>query len=201
MSYFLWPHGLQHARLHCPPLAPGVCTHVHWVGNYIQSSRPLWPPSPPALNISQQQDLFPMCSFFTSCSQSIGASALASVLLMTIQDWFPLGYSGLISLQSKGLSRVFSSTTVWKYQFFNIMLSLWSNTYICTWLLEKTIAWTIQTSVNKVISPLFNTLSRLSLLFSNIHTYTYLEVYFWILNSFIDPYVYLYHTALFTVAL
>ena len=173
MAYCLWPHGLQHARLHCPPLAPGVCTHVHWVDNDIQSSHPLWPPSPPALNISQNQDLFPMCWFFTSCSQSIGASALASVLLMTIQDWFPLGYSGWISLQSKGPSRVFSSTTVWKYQFFNIPLSLWSNTYICTCLLEKTIAWTIQTSVNKVISPLFNTLSRFIIAFFPIYIHTH----------------------------
>ena len=79
---------------------------------------------------------FPMSWLFTS-GQSIGASALASALPMTIQAWFPLGLSCLISLQSKGLSRVFSNTTVRKQQFFSTQLSLWSNSYIHTWLLEK----------------------------------------------------------------
>ena len=75
--------------------------------------------------------------FFTSGGQSTRASALASVIPMSIQDWFPLGLTGWISLQSKGLSRVFSNTTVQKHQFFGIQPSLWSNSHIHTWLLEK----------------------------------------------------------------
>ena len=80
---------------------------------------------------------FPMNQFFTSGGQSIGASASASVLPMNIQDWFPLEWTGWISLQSKGLSRVFFNTTVQKYQFFSAQLSLWFNSHIHTWLLEK----------------------------------------------------------------
>ena len=80
---------------------------------------------------------FLMSQFFTSGGQSIGASASASVLPMTIQDWFPLGLTGWISLQSKGHSRVFSNTKVQKYQFFSAQLSLWLNSHIQTWLLEK----------------------------------------------------------------
>ena len=80
---------------------------------------------------------FSMSQFFTSGSQSIGASASASVLPMNFQDWSPLGLTGLISLLSKGLSRVLSNTTVQKHQFFGAQLSLWSNSYIHTWLLEK----------------------------------------------------------------
>ena len=74
---------------------------------------------------------------FTSDGQTIGASVSASVLLMNIQDWFPLGMTGLISLQFKGLSRVFSNTTVQKHEFFSVQTSLWSNSHIHTWLLEK----------------------------------------------------------------
>ena len=81
--------------------------------------------------------VFSMSQFFASGGQSIGVSALASVLPMNIQGWFPLGLTGLISLQSKELSRVFSSTTVRKYQFFGIPPSLWSNSHIHTWLLER----------------------------------------------------------------
>ena len=80
---------------------------------------------------------FPMNQFFTSGDQSIGVSASASVLPMNIQDWFPLRLTGLIFLQSKGLSRVFFNTTVQKHQFFGTQLSLWSNSHIHTWLLEK----------------------------------------------------------------
>ena len=81
--------------------------------------------------------IFPVSQFFTSGGQSIGASASASVLPMTIQDWFPLGLTGLISLQSKGLSRVFSNATVQMHQFFGAQLSLWSNSHNHMWLLEK----------------------------------------------------------------
>ena len=80
---------------------------------------------------------FPMSQFFASGGQSIGVSASASVLPMNIQDWFPLGWTGLFSLQSKGLSRVFSCTTIRKYWFFGAQLSLRSNSHIHTWLLEK----------------------------------------------------------------
>ena len=79
----------------------------------------------------------PVSHFFTSGSQSIGVSASASILPANIQDWFPLGLTCLISLPSKGLSRVFSNTTVQKHQFFGAQLSLWSNSHIHTWLLEK----------------------------------------------------------------
>ena len=101
-----------------------------------------------------------MSRLFTSGGQSIRASA--SVLPMNIQDWFPLGWTGWISLQSKGLglSRVFYSTTTQKHQFFGTQPSLWSNSHIQTWLLEKTIALTIRTFVGKMISLLFNMLSR-----------------------------------------
>ena len=80
---------------------------------------------------------FPMSRLFASGGQNIGASASAPVLPMNIQGWFPLGLTGFISLQSKGFSRVFSSTTFWKHQFFSAQLSLRSNSYICIWLLEK----------------------------------------------------------------
>ena len=107
-------------------------TNVHWVGDAIQPSHPLSPPSPPTSNLSQHQGL-QMSQFFTSAS--------ASALPMNIQDWFPLGLTGWISLQTKELSRVFSNITVQKYQFFGAQLSLWSNSHIHTWLLEKPQLW------------------------------------------------------------
>ena len=93
-------------------------THVHQVGDAIQPSHPLLSPSPPALNLSPTWGSFQMSQLFTSGGQSIGVSASASVLPMNIQHWFPLGWTGWISLQSKGLARVFSNTTVQKHQFF-----------------------------------------------------------------------------------
>ena len=80
---------------------------------------------------------FPRNHFFASGGQSIGVSASTSVLPMNIQDWFPFGLTSWISLQSKGLSRVFSNTIVQKHQFYSTQLSLWSNSHIHTWLLEK----------------------------------------------------------------
>ena len=112
-------------------------THAHWVGDAVQPSHPLSSPSPPAFNLSQHSGSFPISQFFTSGGQCIGASASASVLPMNIQGQFPLGLTGLISLQSKGLSRVFSNTTVQKYQFFSAQLSLWSKSPIHIWLLEN----------------------------------------------------------------
>ena len=110
-------------------------TYVHWVSDAIQPSHPLSSPSPPAFNLSQHQGLISMSQLFASGSQSTKASA--SVLPMTIQDWFPLGCTGWIALHSMGLSRVFSNTTAQKHQFFGTQPSLWSNSYIHTWLLEK----------------------------------------------------------------
>ena len=107
---------------------------------------------------------FPMSQFFTSGGQSIGDSASASVLPMNIQDRLPLGLNYWISLQSKGLSRVFSNTAVQKHQFFGTQLSLWSTShpYMTT---GKTIALTTWTFVGKVMSLLFNKLSRLVITF------------------------------------
>ena len=99
-------------------------TPVHWVGDAIQSSHPLLSPSPPSFNLSQQGGSFPVSQFFASGGQSIGVSASSSILPMNIQDWFPLEFTGLVSLQSKGLSRVFSNTTVQKHQFFGAQLFL-----------------------------------------------------------------------------
>ena len=101
-----------------------------------------------------------MSWLFTSGGQNIGAAASASVLTVNIQGWFPLGVTGLISLQLKCLSRVFSNTTVQKHQFFSAQPTLWSNSHIHTRLLEKTIALTRRTFVSKVTSLLFNMLSR-----------------------------------------
>ena len=109
--------------------------------------------------------IFPSIRVFSneSVGQSIGASASASVLPMKIQDWFPLGLTGWISLQSKGLSRVFSNTTVQKHQFFGIQFSLWSKSHIHTWpyiTTGKTIDLTRWTFVSKVMSLFFNMLSK-----------------------------------------
>ena len=98
-------------------------THVHRVGDAIQPSHPLSPPSPPGLQSFPASGSFQMSQLFASGGQSIGVSASTSVIPMNIQDWFPLGLTGWI-LQSKGLSRVFSNTTVQKHQFFGTQLSL-----------------------------------------------------------------------------
>ena len=124
---------------HCLPYFAQV--HVHWISDNIQPSNPLPSPSPPCPQSFPASGSFPMSQFFASGGQTIGASASASVLPMNIQDWFPLGLAGLISLQSKGLSRVFSNTIVWKHQFFGAQLSLWSNSHIHTWLLKKPLLW------------------------------------------------------------
>ena len=99
-------------------------THVHQVGDAIQPFHPLSSPSPPALNLSPSSGSFQMSQLFTSGSPSIGVSASTSVLPMNTQDWFPLEWTGWISLQSKGLSRVLFNTTVQKHQFFCAQLSL-----------------------------------------------------------------------------
>ena len=98
-------------------------THVHWVNDAIQPSYPLSSPSPPALNLSHHQGLLKWVSSALG-GQSIGVSASTSVLPKNTQDWSPLVWTGWISLQSKGISRVFSNTTVQKHQFFGAQLSL-----------------------------------------------------------------------------
>ena len=118
MSNSLQAHGLQHVRLPCPLLSPGVCSNscpLSWWCHITISSSAV--PFSSCLQSFPASGSFPMNQHFTLGSQSSGASALASVLLINIQGWFPLGLAGLISLQSKGLSRIFSSTTVWKHQF------------------------------------------------------------------------------------
>ena len=99
-------------------------THVHWASDAIQPSHPLSSPSPPAFNISQHQDLFQSVSSSHQVARLSELQLQQSVLPMKIQDWFPLGWTDWISLQSKGLSRVFSNTTVQKNQFFGTQLSL-----------------------------------------------------------------------------
>ena len=115
-----------------PWVSSNSCPSSQWCHSTISSSLAPFscPQSFPA------SGSFLMSWLLASGSQSIGASASASVLPITIQGWFPLGLTGLI-LQSKGLSRIFSSTTVWQHQFFGAQPSLWSNSHIYTWLLEK----------------------------------------------------------------
>ena len=139
-------------------------THVHWVGDAIQPFHPLSSACPPAPNPSQHQSLFQWVNSAWG-GQSTGVSALASFLPKKSQGWSPSEWIGWISLQSKGLSRVFSNTTVQKHQFFGAQLSSQSNSHIHTWPLEKTIALTRQTFVGKVMSLLLNMLSRLVITF------------------------------------
>ena len=128
---------VHHQLLEFPSPTPGVysnsCPLSWWCHPTILSS---------VVPFSSFLQSFPvsgtfLSQVFTSCGQNIGASASASVLPMNIQDWFPLGLTGWMSLQSKGLSRIFSGTAVLKHQFFGAQPFLWSNCHICTWLLEK----------------------------------------------------------------
>ena len=139
MSDSLQPHGLQHSRLPCSSPTPQACSNScplsQWCHPTISSSVVPFFSCP---NLSQHQGLFPM-NRLLSGGQGIGASA--SVLPMNIQGWFTLRLTGLISLPFKRLSRVFSSTTVWRHQFLGPQLSLWSNSHIHTWLLEKPQPW------------------------------------------------------------
>ena len=141
MSDSLWPHGRQHARPPCPSPTPKVysnsCPSSQWCCPNISSS---------VVPFSSHLQSFPASGSFQMSQlalggQRIGVSASASVLPVNIQDWFNLGLTGLISLQSKGLSRVFSNTTVQKHQTFGIQPSLRSNSHICTRLLENLQFW------------------------------------------------------------
>ena len=138
MSDSLRPHELQHARPPCPSPTPGVhsdsCASSQWYHPAISSSVVPFSSCPQSLPASKS---FPMSQLFAWIGQSIGVSALASVLPKNIQDWSPLEWTGWISLQSKGLTRVFSNTTVQKHQFFGTQLSSQSDSHIHTWPLEK----------------------------------------------------------------
>ena len=154
----LWSHGLQHTRLPYPSPTPGACSNscpLSWWCHPTILSNVV--PFSSCLQSFLASGSFPMSQFFTSGGQSIGASASASVLPMNIQDWFPLGWTGWISLQSKGLSRVFLQHCVRKHQFFGTQFSLWSNShpYMTT---GKTTALTKWTFVGKVMSLFFNML-------------------------------------------
>ena len=187
--------------------------HVHWLWCYLIISSSVAPFSFCLLQSFPASGSFPVSQLFASCGQCIGSSASELVLPINIQSWFPLGLTGLISLHSKELSRIFSSTTVWKCQFFAAQLSLWTSSHIYTWLLQKpcclaaqscpmfcnlmdcsppgssiygilqarilewvaipfsmtgkTTALTIWTFVDKVMSLLFNMLSRFVTVFSS----------------------------------
>ena len=138
MSNSLWPHESQHARPPCPSATPGVysdsCPLSRWCHPDISSSVVPFSSCPQTLPASES---FPMSQLFTWGGQSIEVSALASVLPKKSQGWSPSEWTGWISLQSKGLSRVFSNTTVQKHQFFGAQLSSQSNSHIHTWPLEK----------------------------------------------------------------
>ena len=138
VSDSLPPHESQHTRPPCPSQIPRVypnpCPSSWWCHPAISSSVIPFSSCPQSFPASGS---FPMSQLFASGGQSIGISASTSVLPMNTQDWSPLGWTGWISLQSKGLSRVFSFTTVQKHQFFGAQLSSPSNPHIHTWLLEK----------------------------------------------------------------
>ena len=138
VSDSLLPHGLQHTRLPCWSPTPGAysksCPLSWWCHPTISSSAI---PFSFCLQSFPALGCFLMSWLFATGGQGSGASASASVLPKNIQDWFPLGLISLISLQSKGLSSVFSNTTAQKHRFFGTQPSLWSNSHIQTWLLEK----------------------------------------------------------------
>ena len=138
VSDFFRPHESQHARPPCPLPTHRVyskaCPFTPWCHPSLSSSVVPFSSCPQSFLAS---GFFQMSQLFTSGSQSTRVSASASVLPMNTQDWSPLRWTGWISLQSKGLSRVFSNTTVQKHQFFGAQPSLWSNSHIHTWLLEK----------------------------------------------------------------
>ena len=162
MSNSLPPHGLQHDRLPYSSPSPRVCSNScplsQWCYLTISSSAAPFSSCLQSFSTSESSTEW----FLTSGGQSIGTSA--SVLPMSIQSWFPLGLTGLISLLSKRDSRVFSST-IWKHQFFGAQPSFWSNSHIYTWLLEKPQLRSYGLFVSQVMSLLFNTLSRFVIAF------------------------------------
>ena len=162
----LWPHEPQHTGAPCPSptqvVYPNSCPLSQWCNPTTSSSVVPFSSCPQSF---PESGSFQMSQLFTSSGQSIGVSASTSVLPMNTQDWSPLGWTGWISLQSKELSRVFSNTTVQKHQFFGTQISSPCNSHIHTWLLEKLQPWLRWTFVDKVMSLLFNLLSRLVIAF------------------------------------
>ena len=138
VSDSLWPHELQHARLPCPSPTPGVHSNSYplsrWWHPAISSSVIPFSSCPQSFPASESFSMSQLCTWG---GQSTGVPALASFLPKNTQDWFPLEWTGWIFLQSKGLSRVFSNTTVQKHQFFHAQPSSQSNSHIHTWPLEK----------------------------------------------------------------
>ena len=157
---------MLHARFPCPWLFPWVCSHScplsQWCHPTISSSVIPFSSCPQSF---PESGSFPMSQLFTLGGQSIGASALASVHPMSIQGWFPLGMTGVISLQSKGLSRFFCSTMVQKYQVFSTQSSLCSDSYIHTWLLENLQLWLYRPLSAKWCLCFFRMLSRFVIAF------------------------------------
>ena len=142
VSDSLWPHESQHARLPCSSPTPGVhpnqCPSSQWCHPTISSSVVPFFSCPQSLPASKS---FPMSQLFAWGGQSTGVSALASFLPKKAQGWSPSEWTAWISLQSKGLSRVFFNTTVQKHQFFSTQLSSQSNCHIHTWPQEKPYPW------------------------------------------------------------
>ena len=142
MSDSLWLHGLQHTRPPCPSPSPGVCPGpcpLHWW------CHPAISPSDTLFSFCPQffpaSEIFPVSRLFASGDQNTRTSASGSVLPMSIQGWFPLRLTALISFLSQGLSEVFSSTTVWKHRFFSVLSSLQSSSHNHTWPLERPKPW------------------------------------------------------------
>ena len=164
MSDTLWPHGLHHSRLPVHHQLPDLAqTHVHWTGDAIQPFNPLLSPSPPAFNLSQHQGLFQE-SVLPIRGQSTRASTSASVLPKNIQDWFPFGWTGWISLQSKGLSES-SPTPPFKRIHFSVLSFHYSPTLTSIhdyWKNQSLTRWIF---IGKVMSLLFNMLYRLVITF------------------------------------
>ena len=134
----LQPHGLQHNRLSCPSPSTGACSNSCPLSQWCHPTIPSFvPPFSSCLQSFPASGSFPMSQLFTSGGQSTRTSASASILPVNIQGRFPLWSTGLISLQSKGLSRIFSSTTVWRHQFFGTQHFQLSSSHIGAWLLEK----------------------------------------------------------------
>ena len=155
-------HGQQYARFPCPSSSPGVCSNSYPLSWWCYTTVIPFSSCPQSFPASGS---FPMSWLFTSGGQSIGTSASASILPMNIQGWFPLGLTGLI-LQSKGFSRIFSSTTIQKHQLFHTQHFLWSKSHIRTWLLKnhsfdyKDLCWQSDASVHF--------LKKRKLVFSNL---------------------------------
>ena len=138
VSNFLWPH----TNLPCPSPSSRVCSNSYPLSQWCHPTiSPSMTPFSSCPQFSPTSEFFLMNQLFTSGGLNIGASASVTVLPMNSQDWFPLGLTGLISLLSKGLYRVFSSTAVWNHQFIGAQPSLWFNCHTCTWLLENPYLW------------------------------------------------------------